>query len=58
MNCKDCEHFKIVYQPMMPWDTGLAVCEKYNLKCDFSSQRKLNRLTCTGGDAERQLNNT
>lgn len=46
MKCKECPHFKIAYQPMMPWDTGLAVCEKYNLECDFSSQRKLNSLVC------------
>lgn len=46
MNCKDCEYFKVAYNPMMPYDMGLAVCEKYNLECDFSSERKLNRLTC------------
>lgn len=44
--CKECEFFKIAYQPMMPFDTGLAVCKKHNLECDFSSQRKLNRLVC------------
>ena len=44
--CKECEDFKIAYQPMMPFDTGLAVCKKHNLECDFSSQRKLNRLVC------------
>lgn len=49
--CKDCEHFKIAYQPMMPWDSGLAVCEKLNLECDFTSMRKINALVCAeGGD--------
>lgn len=51
MKCKDCPYFRIAYQPMMPWDMGLVVCEKHNLECDFSSQRKLNNLTCVE-DAE------
>ena len=46
MRCKDCEYFKVAYYPMMPFDMGLVVCSKYNLECDFSSERKLNRLTC------------
>ena len=49
--CVDCKHFKIAYQPMMPYDTGLATCDKYNLECDFSSRRKLNRLTCVEQEA-------
>ncbi len=46
MRCLNCEHFKIAYQPMMPWDMGLAECKKHDLECDFSSKRKLNRLVC------------
>lgn len=46
MKCVECEHFKIAYQPMMPFDMGLAVCDKHNLECDFASKRKLNRLVC------------
>lgn len=46
MKCKKCKHFKVVYQPMMPYDSGLAKCEKHDLVCDFTSERKLNRLTC------------
>lgn len=46
MKCKDCEHFEIGYPPMMPYDSGLAVCKKHNLVCDYTSNRKLNRLTC------------
>ena len=46
MKCKDCEHFEIGYPPMMPYDSGLAVCKKHNLVCDYTSNRKLNSLTC------------
>lgn len=46
MKCTDCEHFEIGYPPMMPYDSGLAVCKKHNLVCDYTSKRKLNSLTC------------
>lgn len=46
MKCKECEFFKITSQPMMPYDSGHALCKKYNLVCDFNSQRKINRLIC------------
>ena len=46
MNCKDCQHFKIAYEPMMPFDMGLAVCVKHNLEVDFANRRKINKLMC------------
>ena len=46
MKCKDCKYFKIAYKPMMPFDMGLAVCEKYDLETDFADNRKINRLEC------------
>ena len=52
MKCRECPYFEIAYEPMMPWDMGLAVCKKHNLECDFSSRRKLNRLTCVDNDEE------
>ena len=58
MKCKECPHFKIAYQPMMPWDTGLAVCKKHNLECDFSSQRKLNSLVCVEKAKEADTNDS
>lgn len=50
MKCKDCPHFRILYDPigkgMEIWDLGRAKCEKNDLYVDFSSKRKLNRLEC------------
>jgi len=50
MMCKDCEHFKILMEPLRSggdlWDLGQAKCEKYDLVCDFPSHRKLNALKC------------
>ena len=43
---------------MMPWDTGLAVCKKHNLECDFSSQRKLNSLVCVEKAKEADTNDS
>ena len=48
--CKDCEYFKISYEPqrigrqLVDW--GQAKCEKYNLVTDFRSHSKFNTLTC------------
>lgn len=52
MKCRECPYFEVAYEPMMPWDMGLAVCKKHNLEADFSSRRKLNRLTCVECDEE------
>lgn len=53
MKCKDCSYFKIAYEPMMPFDMGLAICTKYNLEVDFPSKRKINRLVCVKSDVEK-----
>ena len=50
MLCKDCEYFKINYQPlgrgkdMLDW--GRASCRKYNLVTDFRTERKFKTLNC------------
>ena len=46
MKCKECPFFRIAYKPNMPWDMGLAICDKHNLEADYTSERKLNRLEC------------
>lgn len=50
MHCKDCEHFKIMYEPLKDkgviWDFGRARCEKHNLITDFANHRKFERLEC------------
>jgi isoprenylcysteine carboxyl methyltransferase (ICMT) family protein YpbQ len=50
MKCKDCQHFKVKYEPLRSlgaiWDTGLAVCEKHDLVCDWLTKQQLNRLEC------------
>jgi hypothetical protein len=46
MKCDKCKYFKIACKPMMPFEQGLAICEKHNLEADFTDARKLNRLTC------------
>lgn len=50
MRCIDCEHFKDVQKPMMPWDTGRCICEKYELHCDYVSKQHLSRLECVEDD--------
>ena len=54
MRCVDCEHFKIMCDPIrgnikgVPgfWDFGHAKCMKHNLVVDFASRKKLNKLQC------------
>lgn len=50
MKCIDCQHFKILYDPigkgMEIWDFGKAKCEKYDAYVDFASKRKLNKMEC------------
>lgn len=46
MTCKECEHFKILYEPIKHFDRGRAVCEKNDLIKDFMSHRELDRLKC------------
>ena len=53
MKCIECPHFEVAYEPMMPFDMGLAVCKKYNLETDFADRRKLNRLTFVGKEKKK-----
>lgn len=50
MKCKDCEHFKIEYEPYKSggvcWDTGLARCMKHDLVTDFITHKKFEKLEC------------
>ena len=54
--CKDCPSFHIQYMPMMPFDTGLATCDKYDLEVDFGTMRKINRITCVEEDENNAAN--
>lgn len=53
MKCLDCPYFAIRYKPKKYIDFGLAVCEKYNLRCDYVSNQQLKRLECKEADNER-----
>lgn len=44
--CKDCEHFKIMQQPIKGFDWGMAECTKYDLVVDFADRRKFKWLSC------------
>ena len=53
--CKDCEHFKIIQQPLIVggecWDFGKAICSKHNLETDFRNQSKFKTLECIDKEA-------
>ena len=48
--CKDCQYFKISYEPQRIGgqlvDFGQARCDKYNLVTDFVTHKKFEKLTC------------
>ena len=46
MLCKDCEHFKIIQEPLKGLDLGRAECSKFNLVTDFGDKRKFRTLSC------------
>lgn len=50
MLCKNCEHLKILYEPLkdkgVMWDLGRATCTKHDLITDFANHTKLNKLKC------------
>ena len=58
MKCVDCVHFHIRQEPLrdigcgIPWDFGMAECDKHNLVVDFASHRKLNKLECVESNEE------
>ena len=57
MKCVDCVHFHIRQEPLrdsgggIPWDFGMAECDKHNLVVDFASHRKLNKLECVENES-------
>ena len=50
MNCAECEHLKIVIQPLRGkegcYELGRAECKKYDLVTDFLNMGKFKRMTC------------
>lgn len=46
MKCVECESFRILYEPIKGYDSGLAKCDKHDMVAEFTSRRKLNRLVC------------
>lgn len=44
--CKDCEFFKIDYEPVRGIDFGRASCMKHNLVTAFLDRRKFRTLGC------------
>lgn len=51
IKCMECPYFEIEMEPLRSangicWDTGQAVCKKYDLVVDFYNHGKLKRLTC------------
>lgn len=58
MLCKNCEYFKIDYEPQRICgqivDFGRASCKKHNLVTDFSTHSKFETLYCV---EEKENNN-
>ena len=48
--CTDCPHFVIRQMPIKHFDSGMAMCKKYDLACDWVSKQQLNRLRCIEED--------
>lgn len=50
MLCKDCKHFKILYEPQIIcgqcMDWGRAICQKHDLVTDFRNHHKFKKLSC------------
>lgn len=50
MLCRDCEHFKIIQQPLKVgrdvYDCGVAECKKHNLIVEFTHKGKFKWLSC------------
>ena len=48
--CKDCEHFRIDYEPYRyigaHTELGQASCSKHNLVVNFVTKKKLETLSC------------
>ena len=54
--CKDCEHFKILYEPIRTngriWDFGRAICDKHDLITDFANHKKFDHLYCQESEVD------
>lgn len=50
--CFGCEHMVVKYWPIKHVDTGLVVCDKHDLVCDFVSKQHLKKLTCVEEEVE------
>lgn len=46
MKCTECEHFRVICQPVEKYEAGMAECKKHDLVVDFLSKQKLNNLVC------------
>ena len=44
--CKECKHFKIIYPPLLDYDSGLAKCRKHDLYVEWLKKRELNKMVC------------
>lgn len=44
--CKECEHFKILQEPIPKFDGGIAQCTKHNLSVEFLNHAKFEWLSC------------
>ncbi|MBO5630411.1 MAG: hypothetical protein J5965_15205 [Aeriscardovia sp.] len=55
MLCKDCEYFKIEYQPIKGFDFGRARCTKYDVITDFRDKRKFKWLSCEDRPKESEV---
>lgn len=52
--CKDCEHFKIIQEPIKGFDWGMAKCKKHDLVVDFINKGKFRWLSCIEQNNERE----
>ena len=52
MRCVECEHLKIVYEPLKAptrrTEHGLAGCDKYFWTVRFADRSALDAMTCEG----------
>ena len=56
MLCKDCEHFRIKWEPQKIGgrcvDWGQAECKKHDLVTDFKTHSKFEKLSCIEDEKE------
>lgn len=51
--CTECEHFRIMYEPLricgsskLIIDSGKLICSKYDLVCDYITKQQIGKLKC------------